>query len=161
MLVMSEFLKNLKDAVDNEEFNSDAAQRINKIDELADQKTVAGSQAELDKRLEAAGVKNVSPEEAVALNSQYEEKMAKIKEDDAVNAQTATLIEIDDVIKLSIIDMFEFIEGLEEKFAEQFKDVDLEKVQEDGEFPAENKAYYDLKGQILLIRNRYDSLLVK
>jgi len=158
---MSEFLKKLQDAVENEVFNSDAAQRINKIDELADQKTVAGSQSDLDKRLEAAGVKNVSPEEAVALNSQYEEQMAKIKERDGVNAQLATLIEIDDIIKLSIIDLFEFIEGLEEKFAEKFKEVDVDKVMEDGKINEDDKEYFDLKGQIALIRNRYDSLLVK
>jgi hypothetical protein len=158
---MGDFLKNLKDAVENEEFNSEAAQRINKISELADDKTLEGSQEDIDKRLEAAGVKNVTAEEAVAISSQYEEKMAKIKERDGVNAQLATLIEIDDMVKLSIGDMFEFIEGLEEKFAEKFKDVDLEKAQEDKEFPVENKEYYELKGQIALIRNRFDSLLVK
>ena len=159
---MSEFLKKLQDAVENEEFNSEAAQRINKINELADNKTLSGSQEDIDKRLEAAGVKNVSVEEAAAISSQYEEKMAKIKERDGVNAQLATLIEIDDMVKLSIIDMFEFIESLEEKFAEKFKDVDLTDTLEEGkEFPVEGREYYDLKGQIALIRNRYDSLLMK
>ena len=158
---MSDFLKNLKDAVENEEFNSEAAQRINKINELADEKSVGGAQEELDKRLEDAGVKNVTAEEAVAISSQYEEKMAKIKERDAVNAQLATLIEIDDMVKLSIIDLFEFLEGLEEKFAKQFDDVDLEKVRDESEPPPENEEYFNLKAQIALILSRYDSLLVK
>lgn len=158
---MTDFLKNLKDAVENEKFNSEAAQRINKINELADEKTLATSQDEVDARLEAAGVKNVTAEEAVAISSQYEEKMAKIKERDAVNAQLATLIEIDDAVKLTIIDLFEFIEGLEERFAEKFKEVDIDKVMEDGEIKEDDKEYFDLKGQIDLIRSRYEPLLVK
>lgn len=149
---MSEFLNKLKNAVETEDFNSEAAQRINKIDELADKKTAASSQEELDKRLEVAGVRNVSAEEAAAISSQYEEKMAKIKEDDAVNAQTATLIEIDDVIQLSIGDMFEFIEGLETKFSDKFKEAG---GKFDDNFAKENEAYIRLYEQLVAMKARY------
>ena len=66
---MDDFLKNLKDAVENEEFNSEAAQRINKINELADDKTLEGSQDEIDKSLEAAGVKNVTAENKIGIST--------------------------------------------------------------------------------------------
>jgi len=149
---MSDFLDKLKKAVDEEEFNSDAAKKIIEINDLADTKTVAGSSEELDKRLEAAGVKNVSAEEAVALNSQYEKEMEKIKENDAINGQIATLIEIEDMVKLSINDMFDFISELEDTLADKLKEA---RSKHTDEFAKENQAYITLSQQIELSTGKF------
>lgn len=141
---MTDFLDKLKKAVDEEDFNSEAAKKIIDINELADQKTVTGSSEELDKRLEAAGVRNVSAEEAVALNSQYEEKMELIKKRDAVNVQLATLIEIEDMVVASVDDMFSFIDELEVKFEKEFE--------------AENPIFDDLSQKIKRVKSKYDSI---
>lgn len=45
----SDFLKNLKNAVETGEFNLDAAKRINEINNLADTKTASESEEALNK----------------------------------------------------------------------------------------------------------------
>ena len=125
---MSDFLENLKKAADNGEFNSDAAKKILEVHELADQKSkemdTEKLQETLQKRMEESPVesKDVSEEEVLELNSQYEKKMEEIKLLDSVNARLATLIEIEDMVKLSIDDMMSHVEELEAKFEEEFKD---------------------------------------
>jgi predicted SprT family Zn-dependent metalloprotease len=74
----SDFLKNLKNAVETGDFNSDAAKKINEISSLAETKTVTESEEALNKRLESVGIKILTDDD-VELNSQYEEKMEEIK----------------------------------------------------------------------------------
>lgn len=131
---MSDFLENLKKAADSGEFNSEAAKKILEINQLVDSKIGNGSpedierlKAGLEKRVEESDVnekKVVSEEEVLELNSQYEKKMENINKQDAVNKQLATLIEIEDMMKASIIDMFSFIDELEIKFEKEFEDDD-------------------------------------
>jgi len=129
---MSEFLDNLKKAADDGIFNSEAAKKILAVNELADVKLGNGSPEDLEKlkenlekRIGESGVtKSVTEEEVIEINSEYEKKMEAIKKQDAVNAQLAILIEIEDMVKASVEDMFSFTEELEAKFEKEFKDED-------------------------------------
>jgi hypothetical protein len=120
---MGKFLEDLKKAVDDSEFNSEAAKKIIEIDKLADEK--ADNAGELiEKRLSDTGVKTVTEEEAIVLNSEYEKKMEEIKKQDVVNNQLVKLLEIEDMIKLSVLDMTYFIDNLENKFKMEFETKD-------------------------------------
>lgn len=122
----SDFLKNLQRTVETGDFNSEAAKKIIEISELADSKM--GSTKALDdaiKTAESEGlIQAVSEQEAAALNIAYEEKMANIKKQDAINVQIAILIDIEDMVKASIDDMFSFCSELEAKFAKEFESED-------------------------------------
>lgn len=128
---MSEFLDNLKNAADNGEFNSDAAKKINEISELANVKLGNGSVEELEKIKESlekrivdseeTKTNAVTEEEALELNSEYERKMEEIKKQDMVNTELVTLIEIEDMVKASVDDMFSFVEELEAKFEKELE----------------------------------------
>ena len=126
---MNDFLNNLKKAADSGEFNSDAAKKINEISELADIKLTGNTETNIEKLKESLKKRitdtnktnAVTEEEALELNSEYEKKMEKIKKQDAVNTQLATLIEIEDMVKASILDMFSFTDELENKFEKEFK----------------------------------------
>ena len=104
-----------------------------KINELADtkfSKTDDGvSQVDtpnLDKLIDEAkdNVEPVSEEKAIESNTEYEKKMEQFKRLDVINAQLATLIEIEDMVKLSVMDMFDFIEGLEKRFEKEIESDD-------------------------------------
>lgn len=147
---MSKFLEDLKNAADNGEFNSDAAKKINEIDELAEKKASEMGEDELQESLEKRAQETpavaVTEEEALELNSQYEEKMEALKSLDAENkkialAETAknqlkTLIEIEDMVKLTIQDMMFHIESLEENFKEEF----MSEISEFGELSQKMEA---------------------
>lgn len=147
---MSTFLENLKNAADNGEFNSEAAKKINEIDEKANDfsETKSVEQMEdslIDKAKKDGEIKSVSEEEALELNSDYEKKMDEIKVRDAVNAQFATLIEIEDMVKASIEDMFGFIDELDNKFNKEFED--------------ENPIFGDLSQKIEEIKSKYNPII--
>ena len=61
----------------------------------------------------------VTEEEAAAINAEYEAYMEDVKKRDAVNVQLATLVEIENMVKLSVVDMLTFIDELEEKFPDE------------------------------------------
>jgi len=118
---MGNFLDDLKKSVETGEFNSEAAKKIIEIANLADEKASGKSVEEMqkmvDKRLEVTGTKTAKEGDIIELNSEYEKKMADIKKQDAINLQLATLIEIEDMVKASVVDMFGFVQELEEKFS--------------------------------------------
>ena len=147
---MSDFLDNLKKAADNEEFNSEAAKKILDINELADKKIGSGSSEDfeklketLEKRQEEAMIEPVSEEKAVEANTEYEVKMAQFKKLDAINNQLATLIEIEDMVKLSIADMMGHVEELEDKFKKEFE--------------IKDSMFDDLLKKIKEIKSKYNS----
>lgn len=113
---MSEFLENLKKAVEIGEFNSEAAKKITNIDKLADSITPEDAGKSLNKRVEDSGVKTVSAVEAAVANTEYEIKMAQLKENDLVLQQVATLKDIEETVMLTIGDMFDFVKTLEKSF---------------------------------------------
>lgn len=112
------FLENLKKAVETGEFNSEAANKINEIDKLADNaKGFTDKDREKAKKL--LNAQAVSEKEAVELNSAYEEKMEKIKKTDIANNRLATLIEIEEMVELTINDMINYIVEVEETFSKE------------------------------------------
>jgi hypothetical protein len=139
---MGNFLDDLKKAVEKGEFNSDAAKKINDINELANQKGNAG--ALLEKRLETAGIKTASEEEATLANTEYENQMIMLKKQDDYNKLVVTLIEIEDMVKMSINDMFSHIIELESKFEKEFENKD--------------PMFVDLYQKINEIKSKYDKL---
>jgi hypothetical protein len=138
-----EFLENLKKAVEEGEFNSEAAKKINEVDKLADEKKDAAKL--VDERLAAAGIKNISEEDGIILSSDYEKKMELIKQQDTINKQLATLIEIEDMTKITISDMISFAQELEDKFAKEFE--------------AEDPMYAELSQKIEQIQLTYKSFI--
>lgn len=139
------FLENLKKAVDDGDFNSEAAKKIVEINELADVVATGDVESSLEKRLEEAGVKTVSEEEAATLNFEYERKMVEIKKQDAVTKQLATLIEIEDMVIASVDDMFSFTKELENTFEKEFQE--------------ENPMFGELHQKIEQIKSKYKSII--
>ena len=133
---MSDFLKNLKNAVDNGDFNSDAAKRINEIDEKATEIGNEDVSELLQKRIDSAGVKTVSEDEVAEINSEYEKKLIEIKKQDFINSQIKTLIEMDELVSESIADMFSYIEDIKVNFTEDI-------------------VYNDIKNKINELENKY------
>lgn len=144
----SDFLNNLKKTVEAGDFNSEAAKKIIEISDLADSKM--GSTKAIDAAMEAAeregAVVTVTEQEAAAINSAYEEKMANIKKQDAINVQLATLIDIEDMLKANIDDMFSFTDELEEKFAKEFE--------------AEDPMFGELYQKIENLKSQYKKLII-
>lgn len=140
---MGTFLENLKQDLEKGDFNSEAAKKINEIDKLADTKNNVDDL--LEKRLDAAGVKTVTEEEVSSVNSDYEKKMEEIKKQDVVNKQLATLIEVEDMVKASIDDMFLYLDELEENFEKQFEE--------------EDPMFGELSQKIEQIRSKYKSII--
>ena len=155
---MSDFLKNLKDAVEKGEFNSDAANKINEIGELAEKKmdgfkeggkdineTVNVIEEKIKKRVDDAGHKTISEEEAKQLNTEYERKMEEFKKIDLINKQLATLIEMEDMVLASIEDMVLYCGDLESR---------LEK-----DFDRENSNFTELFEKIESVKSKYNSFI--
>ena len=116
---MSEFLDNLKNAVEKGNFNSEAAKKINEIDKLADEKK--GSTPQLNYIADKIDdgtikLKKGTEEEIESAMTEYEEKMEKFKKQDLILNQIAALQNMSFMIQMSIQDMNEFIRTLEEKF---------------------------------------------
>jgi hypothetical protein len=148
---MGNFLDDLKKAVDTGDFNSEAANKINEIDKLANKKFTPDSSFDdkldmVDERLKQAGNKSVTKEEAEIINSDYEKKMAEIKKQDAINLQLAMLIEIEEAVRLTVGDMFNFIHELKKKF--------------DKEFEEKDPAYFSLLEKINEINSRYNNSII-
>ena len=151
----SSFLENLKKSVDNGEFNSEAAKKIIEIDKLADEKKNALDLVQ--DRLEKSGyAKSVTEEEVTALNSQYEIEMEAIKKKDEENKKIAemhniadnslrTLLEIEDMVKASIIDMFSYVDELNSEFGNEFKN--------------ENLIFGELSQKLKQIQSKYSSII--
>ena len=127
----SPFLENLKKSVEEGDFNSEAAKKIIEIDKLADEKKNAFGLV-IDRSEKSGFAESVTEEEAAAANSDFEKKMEETKKQDeenkriadlanAVSTQLSTLIEIEDMVKLSVVDMLSFTEELEEKFSKEFE----------------------------------------
>ena len=142
---MGNFLDDLKKSVDTGEFNSEAAKKILEIAKLADSKAIGKSVDEMEesikKRLENIEIQEISHEEILEHNSEYEKLMLEIKKRDAVNQQLATLIEIEDMVKASIEDMLSFILELETKFKKEIESND--------------NMFIDLTQQIAKIKSKY------
>jgi hypothetical protein len=143
---MGSFLDNLKKDLDTGEFNSEAAKKIIEIDKLAETKTAAESEEALNKRLEVVGVKVLKEEDVETLNSEYEEKMAKIKKTDDAYKQLADLADKEEQIMTAITDMITLANELKDEFA--------------AEFEAKDPAFSDLLAKINHINMKYNNSVI-
>jgi hypothetical protein len=151
----SNFLENLKNAVETGEFNSEAAKKINEIDKLAD--TI--NPKDVEEKIKKIEPVPVSEEEAAMVNSDYEKKMAEIEKENAANKQKAdmidmvdkqlaTLIEIEEMVRLSVDDMMGFIDELEDRFPEEITETP-------------HPLFAGLSNKIDEIKSRYSNFLDK
>lgn len=147
----SKFLDDLKNAVNSGEFNSEAAKKILEVNRLADEKmkdltrideeTVQSKS--VDKRLEDAGIRKVSKEKADEINALGIKKMAELEKKQFNDDRMLVLIDIENMVKLSIEDMMGFINETEGFLEEKF----------DNEDPTFN----DLKAKIAEIKTKYST----
>lgn len=147
----SKFLDDLKNAVNFGEFNSEAAKKILEVNRLADEKmkdltrideeTVQSKS--VDKRLEDAGIRKVSKEKADEINALGIKKMAELEKKQFNDDRMLVLIDIENMVKLSIEDMMGFINETEGFLEEKF----------DNEDPTFN----DLKAKIAEIKTKYST----
>jgi hypothetical protein len=134
---MSKFLDDLKNSVESGEFNSEAAKKIIEVDKLAD--SVSGTKA-LDELKEKVGVKNVTDEEVGTLNTTYVKRMEEISKVDIANKQLAMLVDIEDMVKMSISDMMTYVTQIETQMEKELK---------------EDPLFHDLLLKIEEIKNHY------
>jgi hypothetical protein len=134
---MSKFLDDLKNSVESGEFNSEAAKKIIEVDKLAD--SVSGTTA-LEELQEKVGVKSVTDEEVGTLNSTYVKKMEEINKLDIANKQLAMLIDMEDMVKMSIGDLMSYVTHVEIEMEKELK---------------ENSIFNDLSLKIEEIKNHY------
>ena len=117
---MSNFLENLKNAADNGEFNSDAAKKINEIDEKANDftkmKTTEQMEESLTEKALEVGIKTVSEEDVAKLNSEYEEKMKIRAKEEILLATVVTMINMDEEINGKVEELRLFIADQKKQF---------------------------------------------
>jgi len=115
---MGEFLENLKNAVEEGEFNSDAAKKINAIDEKAGKINPQDAERLIEKRLEESGGGfDVEEKEMKEKNIAYDREMEEIKYNDLILKQIATIKDMEHMVTLSVQDMFQFLKTIEENYA--------------------------------------------
>ena len=117
---MGNFLEDLKKAADTGEFNSDAAKKINEIDDLANDfaktKTIEQMEDSLTDVAEETGIKTVSEEDVAKLNSEYEEKMKVRAKEEILLATIVTMINIDEEINEKVEELRLFIVDQKKQF---------------------------------------------
>ena len=95
-------------------------------------------------------------EEIEAINLEHEKKMKETKKQDIVNKQLAILIDIENMIKLSIRDMLEFCYELEELFSAEFDGIVLDATKSLLENSMSKKSmYFELYEKIIFIKQKY------
>ena len=140
----SNFLENLKNAVDKGEFNSEAAKKINDIDKLADEK-VGNAEQLIQKRLDEVGIKTATEEDVEILNSEYEDKMKRIERTDEANVCLADLISREERIISEIQEMIELANNAKEDYAVEFE--------------AKDPAFMDLLAKVNHINMEFNNLI--
>ncbi len=126
---MGTFLDDLKKGLDTGDFNSEAAKKIKDIEVASLDIKPDDAEKSIEERLKNVNVKVVTEEEAALANAKYEETMFKYKKEDEENKEIAlvinqldTLTEIEEMVRLSIDDMFSFVKTLEDNFKEKLYD---------------------------------------
>ena len=118
----SEFLNNLKKAVEVGEFNSEAAKKINEISKLAEVMTggkpvdVKALEEKINNRLETSGIKTVDKETTEKAKADYDKEMEEIREKDSTLQQIQALNEVEELVTQSLTDLKEYIVALEANF---------------------------------------------
>jgi len=116
---MSKFLEELKKAVETGKINSEAANKINEIDKLAETKSI-----NLDKTPESiekglGELKSIKPTDPISQDEfeesrkRYEENMIFIKQEDYINSSLKGLMKTENLIYDNIGNLFVHIENIE------------------------------------------------
>jgi hypothetical protein len=126
---MGTFLDDLKKGLETGNFNSEAAKKIKDIEVASLDIKPVDAEKSIENRLKNVNVSEVTEEEAALANAKYEETMLKYKKEDEENKEIAlvinqvdTLTEIEEMVRLSIDDMFSFVKTLEDNFKEKLYD---------------------------------------
>lgn len=131
---MSNFLDNLKKAVENGEFNSEAAKKINEINELADKKSIEQLPHDLEdtlkNRVDEGGVKKVEEEEISELNTEYVKKMEYFKKEDERNKDILNIT----IMGQQFIEILNTLNDLKEKYSTDDEILSKIKKIESGEY---------------------------
>jgi hypothetical protein len=112
---MSKFLENLKNAVETGEFNSDAAKRINEINDLANKKIGEGYLNDKDINLDSA-VEYTESEDAI-------EKLKELKLQDEINNEVANLHNLENNLLDSFREFRDTLVLVEEKYKDHLEDL--------------------------------------
>lgn len=115
----NDFLENLKKAVDEGEFNSDAAKIINDIDKLADGKgnNVEELQEKINKRIDEGGKKeSLEQSEIKSIDEMNEKFNDEIRENDIINTSIANLLEMEKLVNDSVLDLLSHVDELNENY---------------------------------------------
>jgi len=116
---MGNFLENLKNAVENGEFNSDAAKRINEIALGADKIKIKSEEdlKVLETKLKSSTpLKELTDEEKNQLSLENEKYEERIKEENKINSLIASIINQDDTIMLMIENHVNQLTTIEESY---------------------------------------------
>jgi len=116
-----DFLKNLKDALDSGDFNSDAAKKIGEINKMADEININLSNDEISDKLNKFGVKNID-ENDIKMNEIFDETIKDIKKDDLFNKIIANLLNINKSIENIINnELIPYLKNIENEYNEEIK----------------------------------------
>ena len=116
-----DFLKNLKDALDSGDFNSDAAIKIGEINKMADEININLSNDEISDKLNKFGVKNID-ENDIKMNEIFDETIKDIKKDDLFNKIIANLLNINKSIENIINnELIPYLKNIENEYNEEIK----------------------------------------
>lgn len=116
-----DFLKNLKDALDFGDFNSDAAKKIGEINKMADEININLSNDEISDKLNKFGVKNID-ENDIKMNEIFDETIKDIKKDDLFNKIIANLLNINKSIENIINnELIPYLKNIENEYNEEIK----------------------------------------
>ena len=134
---MSDFLDNLKKAVEEGEFNSDAAKKINEIDERANDFSETKTTEQMEESLiataaqEGGGIKTVDKEKLDEMNSEYVEKMREQAKEEEILGVTAGLMNLEMEVNEKLYGFGTYIRNLKEEFKNvKGSEFLLEKIEE-------------------------------
>lgn len=130
---MSEFLENLKKAIENEEFNSNVAKKINDINELADdiikEKTINEIDESVKNRIKEK--KKIDKDDIKKITSEYQNRMREMARDEKILAIITTLDNIDyeierkkDQLQLFLLDLIKVYNRDDDNNSMLFEKVD-------------------------------------
>jgi uncharacterized coiled-coil protein SlyX len=112
-MAKSEFINNLKKAVEEGDFNSDAAKKINEIDKEANKIKKNKSKEDIEKsinnKIKDSGTKAVDKDNIAELNSKYEKEMQNRAKEEKIYATIATLENLEYSIDKAFDELKKFI----------------------------------------------------
>lgn len=118
---MGNFINDLKKAVESGEFNSDAAKKINTINEYAEKLSgTIDCEKAVEKRLDNAGIRTVTDKDNAILETDFDNQLKILRREELKTKELVMLMDIENAVELTIGDMLSHIQGLKKAFADEF-----------------------------------------